>query len=101
MRVFLAAACETRYAAMQHDRIPRRNPSLVFSVRSLGLWMAPGEAPARLIGYALEKQQAFTAGGLAAGRAALAGAEPAGVVQAALGPARRRVRANARKLTGA
>jgi hypothetical protein len=96
---------------MQHNRIPLMNPysmamlawqaSLVFSVRSLGLWMAPGEAPARLIGYALEKQRAFTAGGLAAGRAALAGAEPAGVVQAALGPARRRVRANARKLTGA
>jgi hypothetical protein len=73
---------------------------LVFSLRSVGLWMAPGEAPGRLIGYALEKQRAFADGGLAAGRAALAGAEPAGVVQAALNPARRRLRANARKLTG-
>jgi len=72
----------------------------VFSVRSLGLWLAPSAAPARLLSYALEKQRVLADGGMAAGRAVLAGAEPAGVVQAALGPARRRVRANARKLTG-
>ena len=72
--------------------------AFVFTLRSLQLWAEPAEASARLTAYALEKQKAFTAGAMAAGQAALAGAAAPKVIEAALAPAHRRVRANARKL---
>lgn len=71
----------------------------VFAMRSLTLWAEPARAQALLAEYAFEKQRAFAAGGLAAGRAALAGADPAAVMAAALRPAQRRVRVNHRSLT--
>jgi hypothetical protein len=72
--------------------------AFVFTLRSVQLWTEPAEAQARLTAYALEKQKAFTAGAMAAGAAALAGAAAPTVLEAALAPAHRRVRANARKL---
>jgi hypothetical protein len=71
----------------------------VFAVRSAQLWAQPAGAQAVLTGYALEKQRAFTAGAVAAGQAALAGAAGPAVLAAALAPSQRRVRANLRKLT--
>jgi hypothetical protein len=71
----------------------------VFTLRSMQLWAEPAKAQAQLAEYALEKQRAFTAGAMAAGRAAIAGAEAPAVLAAALRPAQRRVRANHRKLT--
>jgi hypothetical protein len=71
---------------------------MVFTLRSLELWTEPAKAQARLAEYAFEKQRAFTAGAMRAGRAALAGADPAAVAAAALEPARRRVRANHRAI---
>lgn len=73
--------------------------SAVFTLRSLGLWSDPAMAQALLTEYALEKQRAFMAGSMAAGRAALSGADPARIMAAALRPAQRRVRANHRSLT--
>ena len=70
----------------------------VFTLRSMQLWAEPAKAQAQLTEFALEKQRAFTAGAAAAGKAAMAGADAPAVVAAALAPARRRVRANARKL---
>ncbi len=72
----------------------------VFALRSIALWTDPLAAQARLAEFALEKQQAFAAGAARAGRAALAGADPARIAAAALEPARRRVRANHRRLAG-
>jgi hypothetical protein len=72
----------------------------VFTLRSLTLWAEPAQAQALLTQYALEKHRAFTAGSLAAGRAAMAGADPARIVAAALRPAQRRVTANHKALTG-
>jgi len=71
----------------------------VFALRSLTIWAEPARAQALLAQYAFEKQRAFAAGTLAAGRAAMAGADPAAVMAAALRPAQRRVRANHRTLT--
>ncbi len=73
---------------------------MVFTLRSAQLWARPAEAHATLTGYAIEKQRAFTAGALAAGQAALAGAAAPAVLAAAVAPAHRRVKANMRKLTG-
>jgi hypothetical protein len=70
----------------------------VFTLRSMQLWAEPAKATAQLTEFALEKQRAFSAGAIAAGQAAMAGAEAQAVLAAALGPAQRRVRANARKL---
>jgi hypothetical protein len=70
----------------------------VFTLRSMQLWAEPAKAQAQLTEFALEKQRAFTAGAVAAGKAAMAGADAPAVVAAALAPAQRRVRANARKL---
>lgn len=72
----------------------------VFALRSLALWAEPAQAQARLLEYAFEKQRAFTAGAARAGRAAMAGADPSRVAAAALEPARRRVHANHRRLSG-
>lgn len=71
----------------------------VFALRSAELWTEPAKAQARLTEYALEKQKAFSDGAMKAGMAAMAGARPEAVAAAALGPSRRRVRANARKLS--
>lgn len=73
---------------------------MVFALRSAQLWSQPADAHGKLAGYALEKQRAFTAGALAAGQAAMAGAAAPAVFAAAVAPAQRRVRANMRKLTG-
>lgn len=72
----------------------------VFALRSAELWTEPAKAQARLAGYALEKQKAFVTGAVRAGAAAMTGAAPDAVVTAALAPSRKRVRANARKLSG-
>jgi hypothetical protein len=72
--------------------------SMVFTLRSMELWAEPTRAQAKLTEYAFEKQRAFAAGAVAASQAALAGHHPQAVVNAALRPAHRRVRANARKL---
>jgi hypothetical protein len=71
----------------------------VFTLRSAQLWAEPAKAQERLAAYALEKQRAFAQGMAAAGRASLAGADAPAVMAAALAPAQRRVRANARKLS--
>jgi hypothetical protein len=71
----------------------------VFALRSAELWTEPAKAQARLTEYALEKNKAFAEGAVKAGAAAMVGAFPEAVVAAALAPSRRRVRANARKLS--
>jgi hypothetical protein len=71
----------------------------VFTLRSQTMWSDPARAQLLLTQYAMEKQRAFAVGTAAAGRAALAGADPAAVLQAALLPAHRRLRANHRALT--
>lgn len=70
----------------------------VFWMHSARLWADPARAGARLAELGAEKQRAFVEGAFKAGSAALAGASPELVAQAALAPARRRVRANARKI---
>ncbi len=72
---------------------------MVFALRSAELWTEPAKAQARLAQYALEKQKAFAEGAVKAGVAAMEGAAPGVVAAAALAPSRRRVRANARKLS--
>jgi hypothetical protein len=72
--------------------------SLVFTLRSMQLWAEPATAQTKLAGYVLEKQTAFTAGAMAAGQAAMRGAAAPAVLAAAMLPAHRRVRANAKKL---
>ncbi|WP_419897053.1 hypothetical protein [Roseomonas sp. USHLN139] len=71
----------------------------VFLAHSAQLWANPARAAARLTQLAAEKQKAFAEGAVKAGLAAAKGASPAAVAEAAMAPARRRVRANARKLT--
>ena len=73
----------------------------VIGLRMLGmagvLTPAPGET-ARMVA---EKRSAFSAAGMAATRAAMAGRGPLGAYGAALAPVGRRTRANARRLTQA
>lgn len=71
----------------------------VFTLRSVQLWTDPVTATAELTRMAVEKQVAFSAGALAAGKAALQGTRPDLVAAAAIAPARRRVAANLRELT--
>ena len=73
--------------------------SWVFTLRSVQLWTDPATAASELTRMAAEKQEAFTAGVLAAGKAAMLGTRPDLVAHAALAPARRRVSANLRQLT--
>ena len=70
----------------------------VCTLRSWQLWTEPAQAQARLTGYVLEKQRAFSEGALKAGEAALRGADASAVLAAALRPAQRRVAANAKAL---
>jgi len=71
----------------------------VFTLRSAQLWTEPAGAATALADMAAEKQRAFAAGAMAAGRAAMLGARPDLVAAAALSPARRRVASNYRRLT--
>lgn len=70
----------------------------VFAMHSAQLWADPARASARLAALGAEKNKAFAAGALKANAAALRGAKPDTIVKAALAPARRRVRSNAKKL---
>jgi gentisate 1,2-dioxygenase len=72
--------------------------AFVFTLRSAQLWAEPAEAQARLTGYVLEKQKAFTTGAFAAGQAVLSGAGAEAVMAAAIAPSHRRVQANLRKI---
>lgn len=71
----------------------------VFALRSAQLWTEPAGAATALAEMAAEKQRAFAAGAMAAGRAAMLGSRPDLVAAAALSPARRRVAVNLRQLT--
>ena len=70
----------------------------VFSVRGAQLWLEPATAATKLVAMAAEKQRAAVDGWAAAGQAVLRGADAAGVVDAAMAPARRRVAANVKAL---
>lgn len=70
----------------------------VFMMHSAQLWRDPAKAGARLTALAAEKQRAFAEGAIEAGAAAWRGSKPAAIAKAAMSPARRRVRANARKI---
>ena len=67
-------------------------------MHSAQLWADPVGASARLTALGAEKQKAFTEGAMRAGAAAMRGASPETVAKLAMAPARRRVRANARKI---
>lgn len=70
----------------------------VFAMHSAQLWADPTKAGTRLISLGAEKQRAFAEGAMKAGAAAMRGASPETVAKLAMAPARRRVRANARKI---
>lgn len=71
----------------------------VFALRSAQLWTEPAGAATALADMVTEKQRAFTAGAMAAGRAAMLGTRPDLVAAAAFSPTRRRVASNYRRLT--
>jgi len=70
----------------------------VFMMHSARLLADPARANARLAALGVEKQKAFAEGAIKAGTVALRGAKPASIAKAAMAPARRRVRVNARKI---
>lgn len=70
----------------------------VFAMHSAQLWADPAIASARLAALGAEKQKAFSEGAIKASAAAMRGASPDAIAKAAMAPARRRVRANARKI---
>ena len=70
----------------------------VFAMHSAQLWADPARAGARLAALGIEKQRAFAEGAMKASIAAMCGATPDTVARVAMAPARRRVRANARKI---
>ena len=70
----------------------------VFAMHSAQPWADPARASARLAALGAEKQKAFAEGAVKASAAAMRGATPDTVAKVALAPARRRVRANARKI---
>ncbi len=70
----------------------------VFAMHSVQLWADPARASARLAVLGAEKQKAFAEGAMKASTAALSGARPEAIAKAAMASARRRVRANARKI---
>ncbi|WP_147426155.1 hypothetical protein [Teichococcus wenyumeiae] len=70
----------------------------VFAMHSAQLWANPAKATARLAALGAEKQKAFAEGSMKASLATLRGAKPNSIVNAAMAPARVRVRANAKKL---
>ncbi len=84
---------------------PPRNPyawfaeaGWVFMAHSTQMMLDPLGAGARLAVLGAEKQAAFAEGAMKAGLAAMTGAGPEQVAAAAMAPARRAVRANARKI---
>ena len=70
----------------------------VFAMHSAQLWADPARASARLAALGVEKQEAFAKGAMKATTAAMRGATPDTIARVAMAPARRSVRANARKL---
>ncbi|MGH2340558.1 hypothetical protein ACRC7T_03640 [Segnochrobactraceae bacterium EtOH-i3] len=70
----------------------------VFLMHSAQLMANPAKAGARLAALGAEKQQAFAEGAMKAAAAAVRGAGPDRIVEAAMRPARSRVRANARRI---
>ncbi len=70
----------------------------VFAMHSAQLMLNPLAAGPRLAALGAEKQRAFAEGAMKAGLAAMGGARPEAIARAAMAPARRRVRANARKI---
>ncbi|MBE9607076.1 hypothetical protein IAI18_19600 [Acetobacteraceae bacterium H6797] len=70
----------------------------VFAMHSAQIWANPAKAGTRLATLAAEKQRAFGEGAVKAGLAAMRGASPQAISEAALKPVRRRVRANAKKI---
>ena len=70
----------------------------VFAMHSAQLWADPARASARLSALGAEKQKAFAEGAMKASTAAMRGASPGTIARLAMAPARRRVRANARKI---
>lgn len=70
----------------------------VFMMHSAQLWANPANASARLAALGAEKQNAVVAGMLGASLAAMRGASPDAVATAAMAPARRKVRSNAKAL---
>jgi hypothetical protein len=70
----------------------------VFAMHSAQLWADPARASARLTALGAEKQKAFAEGAMKASTAAMRGVTPEAIVKAAMAPARRCVRANARKI---
>ena len=70
----------------------------VFAMHSAQLWADPAKASARLAALGIEKQIAFAEDAMKASIAAMRGATPDTVARVAMAPARRRVRANARKI---
>jgi high-affinity K+ transport system ATPase subunit B len=72
--------------------------SWVFVMHSAQLWADPAKASGRLAVLGAEKQKAFAEGAIKASAAAIRGAKPNAIAKAAMAPARRRVRANARKI---
>ena len=72
---------------------------LVFTVRTAQMWADPMQAQSQMTGFVVEKQRAFAQGAMAAQRATFAGGDGVAVLAAAIAPAERRVRMNARKLT--
>lgn len=67
-------------------------------MHSAQLWGDPARAGARLAALGAEKQRAFAKGAIKAGATILRGEKPHVIAKAALAPARRRVRANARRI---
>jgi hypothetical protein len=72
--------------------------SWVFAMHSAQLWTNPAGASRRLAVLGAEKQKAFAEGAIKASVAAMRGAKPEAIAKAAMAPARRRVRANAKKI---
>jgi hypothetical protein len=70
----------------------------VFMMHSAQLMTDPARAASRLAALTAEKQRAFAEGAVQASAALLRGARPDLIAQAALAPARRRVRANSRRI---
>ena len=70
----------------------------VFAMHSAQLWADPARASARLATLGAEKQKAFAEGTMKATAVATRKSTPDTIARVAMAPARRRVRANAKKL---
>jgi hypothetical protein len=70
----------------------------VFAMHSAQLWANPAKANARLAALGAEKQRAFAEAAMKAGTATMRGAPADAILNAAMTPIRRRVRANVTKI---